>query len=108
MVEVHYGEGVASRADLESCAVIREDCHLVRVERSGISLDGKLMSVDVQGSGRFEASSPRVLFQSPIQVDPFTSSYCVKGDGEKFLISEPVENSKSFTVVLNWNAGLKR
>ena len=34
--------------------------------------------------------------------------YCVTADGKRFLFGEAVDASKSFTVVLNWSAGLKR
>jgi len=73
-----------------------------------LNLDGKLMSVDVRRDARFEISTPRVLFQTPVQVDPFKNQYCVTGDGKKFVIAEPVETGRSLTVVLNWSAGLKR
>jgi len=74
-----------------------------------LSLDGKIMSVDVKGESGLETSPPRVLFQTALRVDPDASSYEVTGDGKRFLCGEPVgENKLSITVVLNWPAGLKR
>jgi hypothetical protein len=42
-------------------------------------------------------------------VNPIQSEYCVTGDGKRFIFREPVgESATPITVVLNWNAGLKR
>ncbi len=74
-----------------------------------LGLDGKLMSVDVMGAPNVETSTPRVLFQTTVEVDPRLNPYEVSGDGNRFLIVEPVETgSRSVTVVLNWTAGLGR
>jgi hypothetical protein len=72
-----------------------------------LGLDGKLISVDVRTSRRLiETGAPKVLFQTP--VDLKSPEYCITGDGAKFLFGEAVDASKSFTVMLNWAAGLKR
>src|SRR5262249_4590229 len=73
-----------------------------------LSLDGKLMAVDVKRDGALETSVPTILFQTRWQVDPFGSQYCVTGDGKKFIIGEPVEAGRSLTVVINWGAEKKR
>ena len=74
-----------------------------------LSPDGKMMSVDVNGGTRLETGVPKVLFQSPVRMDNNGQQYSVTGDGKRFVFAEPVEEgSKPFTVVLNWNAGLKR
>jgi serine/threonine protein kinase len=73
-----------------------------------LGLDGKVMSVDVRTGRRLETDVPKVLFQAPGRVEPGWDQYCVTGDGKKFIFLEPVEASKSLTVVLNWTAGLKR
>ena len=74
-----------------------------------LSLDGKMMTVDVRGGSRLETGVPRVLFQTPVPVDPWANQYCVTGDGKKFIFLEPVEEGRElFHVVLNWTAGLKR
>jgi Tol biopolymer transport system component len=73
-----------------------------------LSLDGKMMSVDVKGESSLETSSPRALFQTALRVDPSANQYEVTGDGKRFLFGEAVaENKELVTVVLNWNAGLK-
>jgi hypothetical protein len=73
-----------------------------------LSPDGKMMSVAVKGGIRLETGVPQVLFQSPVRTDNHGQQYSVAGDGKRFIFMEPVEESgKPFTVVLNWNAGLK-
>jgi hypothetical protein len=67
---------------------------------------GKLMAVDVKVVGsNFEAGVPRPLFEIPRSVD-----FEVSGDGQRFLIPVPVEETSPtpITVVLNWTADLKR
>ena len=74
-----------------------------------LSPDGKLMSVDLKRGARTETGVPRTLFQIPGRVEPNWDQYCVTGDGKKFIFLEPVEKAaKSFTVVLNWPARMKR
>jgi hypothetical protein len=46
-------------------------------------------------------------FQIPFRVDVRTIVYCVTENGNKFILSEPVDSNQSLTVVLNWTAGLK-
>jgi DNA-binding winged helix-turn-helix (wHTH) protein/Tol biopolymer transport system component len=71
-----------------------------------LTLDGKLKVVDVKPGARLETGSPKVLFQALFRVDPRARQYCVTGDGQRFLFSEPVEDLiKPITVVLG---GLRR
>ncbi|MCU1273366.1 MAG: Serine/threonine protein kinase [Bryobacterales bacterium] len=73
-----------------------------------LSLDGKLMSIDVSSGATGAISVPRVLFQVPFQVNEGAEQYSVTGDGNKFLFAEPVERTSTpITVVLNWTEGLK-
>ena len=75
-----------------------------------LTLDGKLMAVEVRGGAALTAGVPQVLFQAPVRVNPNQTEYCVSGDGKRFIFREPLgENSVPITtVVLNWAAGLKR
>jgi eukaryotic-like serine/threonine-protein kinase len=74
-----------------------------------LSLDGKLMAVDVKVGATIETGLPKVLFQTPLVVSPLDDQYCVTADGRRFLIGEPVGvAAKPITVVLNWTAALKR
>lgn len=71
-----------------------------------LSLDGKLMGVDVKVTEQaVETGVPKVLFQTPISPDPQREQYCSTGDGKRFLLLEDLKTEKEpFTVVLNWSA----
>jgi eukaryotic-like serine/threonine-protein kinase len=73
-------------------------------------LDGKLMAVEVTAGKKFEAGTPRALFQMRLAMDFDFSPYTVTADGQRFLISTPVGEAASptITVVLNWPAALKK
>jgi Tol biopolymer transport system component len=73
-----------------------------------LTVDGKVMSVNVKGGARAKTDVPRVLFQGPARVEPKWGAYSVTGDGKKFIFLEPVETKRPFTVVLNWTTGLKK
>jgi hypothetical protein len=66
------------------------------------------MSIEVKrGSTRLNTSVPKILFQTSIHVSPFGMQYCATGNGKKFLLGEPVGESRELiTVVLNWPAHL--
>jgi dipeptidyl aminopeptidase/acylaminoacyl peptidase len=71
-----------------------------------ISADRKLMAVEVKGDGKsFQASVPKPLFEVAA-----LAQFDVGKDG-RFLIQVPVEQAATnvpLTVVLNWQAGLKK
>jgi Tol biopolymer transport system component len=74
-----------------------------------LTLDGKLVAVQAKSSGSLETGAPRVLFQTPVQVNPNQTEYCATSDGKRFLFREPIgEIGARFTVVLNWAAGVKQ
>jgi hypothetical protein len=73
-----------------------------------LSLQGKLMAVDVTAGPPFEASAPRVLFQTPILVSPLIDQYAVTGDGRRFILTTPVGEEEPITVLVNWTARMKR
>lgn len=69
-----------------------------------LNSDGRVMSVDVKGTEELETGAPRILFKTARK----EGEYCVTGDGERFLIGEPVEQAnKPLTVVHNWVAELR-
>jgi Tol biopolymer transport system component len=68
-----------------------------------LSEDGTIMSVDVSTESGFRAGIPKSLFKTVPG-----AFFDVTGDGEKFLIPIPESLTTSYTVVLNWMAGLKR
>jgi hypothetical protein len=68
--------------------------------------DGKIMSVDIAVNGNaLQASQPKILFTT-LGARP---SFDVTPDGQRFLVAEPEKNSEPpFTVILNWEALLKK
>jgi hypothetical protein len=66
------------------------------------------MAVDVSTSGVFQAGIPKALFKGP----PGVIFWDVSSDGKRFLMAAPAGANSSapapFTVVLNWQAGLKK
>jgi Tol biopolymer transport system component len=76
-----------------------------------LSLGGKLMAAEteVHDKQTLAVRVPRVLFDVPFQQDPHMNQYSVSGDGKRFLFEVPVyQGPEQFTVVLNWQAGLKK
>ena len=77
-----------------------------------ISLDRKLMSVDIKGDGStFESSPPKPLFELRVRRLPGPRNYyVVSNDGQRFLVaSNPDEvATQPMTVVLNWQSAAKR
>jgi hypothetical protein len=70
--------------------------------------DGRLMSADVKSGpdGRFEASTPKAMFQT--HVDSPLWRFAVGKDG-RFLFATPAGQSGApITVVVNWTAGLNK
>jgi hypothetical protein len=74
-----------------------------------LTLDGGLVAVDVKTVSAIETGPPKPLFQTRLNVQPTLDQYRVTGDGQKFLIADPVDEGQApFTVVLNVTAGLRR
>jgi DNA-binding winged helix-turn-helix (wHTH) protein/Tol biopolymer transport system component len=75
-----------------------------------ISLDNKLMAVDVYPGSRFEASAPKALFDLTPLGTYRGAGYTVTPDGQRFLfITHGQETANSqYTVVVNWAAEVKR
>ena len=76
------------------------------------ALDGRIMAVDVDGSGpAFQASTPRELFKvQPPTLRTNDISFDVMPDGQRFLIVEPVERvqSQPLTFITDWLAAVSR
>jgi len=65
VVEVHYSEGVAIRADLESCAVIREDHdEALTEERTGQPLSRERLIPDADTVTYVEGDTQRCAIAS--------------------------------------------
>lgn len=74
-----------------------------------ITEDRKLMAAEIKTEGKFESSIPRELFQGGVKTG-FAYSYAVSADGQRFLMSAPIDASARapMTIVLNWTSGLKQ
>ncbi|HKE24306.1 MAG TPA: protein kinase [Bryobacteraceae bacterium] len=79
-----------------------------------IASDGKLMAVDVKTAPAFQAEIPHALFDPQIQGGgsaQFVFRYDVAPDGQRFLVNTEGQAeavAEPITVVLNWQAGLKK
>lgn len=69
-----------------------------------LTLDGKMMAVDISTGAKPESSIPRVLFDTGLAVSPTTDQYAVTSDGQRFLLLRPLLGATPtpITVVLNW------
>ena len=76
------------------------------------SLDGRLMAVPVAtGAGGLEFGAPVALMQIAEPLGRFTYPYDVAPNGEKILALTPAgteHNATPLTVIVNWEADLKR
>jgi eukaryotic-like serine/threonine-protein kinase len=80
-----------------------------------LSLERKLMAVEVKTAPAFEYGVPKELFQTSVfraEGFPLVFTYDVAADGNRFLVLGAAlsggANSSPITVVLNWTAGLRR
>lgn len=72
-----------------------------------ISADDRLMAVDVKSGVRFEHGVPKPLFEART---PSYATFDVSRDGKRFLMANLLDQgaTQAMTVVINWQAGLKR
>jgi eukaryotic-like serine/threonine-protein kinase len=70
-----------------------------------VAADRNLMAVPIKAGATVEAGVPKSLF--PITANADHRSYAVANDGQRFLVSTSV-GAVPITVVLNWQAGLKK
>lgn len=78
-----------------------------------LASDGKMMAVPVTAGANFDAGAPVTLFQANPRELVATServTYDVTKDGQRFLINTQVKNAETqpMSVILNWQAGLKK
>jgi Tol biopolymer transport system component len=71
--------------------------------------NGRLMAVDVTLGPAFHAGTPAVLFQSP-RASNNAVVWDATSDGKRFLFAAQLEQSTPapYTMVLNWQTGLKK
>jgi hypothetical protein len=74
--------------------------------------DGKLVAVDVSAGATLKLGQSHVLFAPPIWAGGISLNgyrWDISADGQKFLIpTVPVQAKAVFTVVMNWQAALKK
>jgi hypothetical protein len=73
----------------------------------------RIMAVEVKPGATFQPAEPHFLFEAPvIGAGAFNRNpnYAVTADGQKFLAVLAATDSRSdaITVLLNWQAGLKK
>ena len=73
-----------------------------------IALDHKLMSVSVKTGVTFEAETPHPLFVTTLPTSPLRQAYSVSPDGQRFLLTAPLEVSSALTLIQSWTAGLRK
>jgi len=74
-----------------------------------ISAEDKLMAVEVKINNTFEAGSPKALFDLQQNSMAGRWAYQPAADGQRFLVlSNARSASPLITVVLNWQAGLRK
>jgi hypothetical protein len=74
-----------------------------------VAADKKMTAVTVKTGPKFDAGVPKPLFDVRTDLAVFGAGYDVANDG-RFLIPVPVEQTATtpITVVVNWQAGLKK
>jgi serine/threonine protein kinase/Tol biopolymer transport system component len=114
--EIYIQAFPASSGDSGKTSVSRDGGDEPHWRRDGkelfyLSLDGKLMAVDLAVSPVLKVGIPKPLFQAP-GLSPTTSASSGRGwdvtaDGQRFLINTPAATavSEPVTVVLNWQSG---
>jgi hypothetical protein len=70
----------------------------------------QVMAVDIDTSKEFQAGAPRRLFTAPLQLLTTGWDWDLSPDGKRFQFVAPPNTGRTipFTVVLNWQAGLKK
>jgi eukaryotic-like serine/threonine-protein kinase len=72
-----------------------------------LDLEGKLIAVSIVAGSDFQADAPKALFQAP--PGAAGSRWAPSPDGKRFLFLVPeTQEQAPLTVVLNWQAGLKK
>jgi hypothetical protein len=73
-----------------------------------LAADRNLMAAPIKSGATLEAGVPKPLF--PIAVSAQRHSFAPANDGQRFLVSASAGGDKTvpITVVLNWQAGLKK
>jgi Tol biopolymer transport system component/tRNA A-37 threonylcarbamoyl transferase component Bud32 len=74
-----------------------------------VSLDGKMMAVNIKTGAKLDSGIPHVLFDTGISVETTRDQYAVTADGQRFLVLKPLSGAvqQPLTVIVNWTHLLK-
>jgi hypothetical protein len=75
-----------------------------------LSLDKKLMAVEINAEASFQSSRPQVLFQTVVervQLANFFSLFDPALDGQSFIVRTPLGRPRAMSVLFNWPLLLK-
>jgi eukaryotic-like serine/threonine-protein kinase len=78
-----------------------------------VTMGGDVMAMDVTDAPSLKVGIPKRLFSAPIlNINPTYFTWDVAPDGKRFLVESSADQRKTapspITVVLNWQAGLKK
>ncbi|MBI4478398.1 MAG: PD40 domain-containing protein [Acidobacteria bacterium] len=74
-----------------------------------LAADGTMMAVEIRSGTTIEPSIPKSLFQTGVTFNSGLDQYAVTGDGQRFLVIVPSEETPSpINLILNWPALLKK
>jgi Tol biopolymer transport system component len=74
-----------------------------------LSMDGKLMAVDVKQGTTLETGAPYLLFETRLRASGTIEQFTMSPDGTMFYLPDPAqETEKPITVVVNWPAQNRR
>jgi hypothetical protein len=75
-----------------------------------LTLDRKLMAVEVQTGEIFKIGATRILFQTRSQPQKAAKNYFVSSDGAHFLVNTLIDKTSptEINIVVNWNLLLKK
>jgi Tol biopolymer transport system component len=113
--EIHVQPFPVTSGGGSKIQISRDGGNQPRWQRDGkelfyLSLDSKMMAVDVGSGTEFKAGVPKVLFQAPILNDDAALNslhWDVSADGKRFLVDTVSSSSEPLIVVLNWSVRLK-
>jgi Tol biopolymer transport system component len=74
-----------------------------------LTMDGKLMAVDVKQGPTLETGTPYLLFETRLRASATVEQFSMSQDGTMFYLPDPAQEAeKPMTVVLNWPAQSRR
>ena len=70
-----------------------------------LTLDAKMMAVEVRTESGLETTVPRQLFETHARANPFLAEYGVTAEGQRFLVVDVVKEAPTpITAIVDWPA----